>query len=86
MLLKVSAGIWERKAKLSVGQNTNILQQTKRLQEEIVNFFVKRVIAKAGIPPSISEEAVHRVLQKKADLKWSSEERNPDQKWLEIQT
>ena len=27
-----------------------ILQQTKRFQEEVENFFVKRVILKAGIP------------------------------------
>ena len=35
------------------------------------NFFVKKkVMVKAGIPPSISEEIVRKVLQK-TDLKWT---------------
>ena len=33
------------------------------MQEEIGNFFVKRVMVKAGIPLSINEESVPRVLQ-----------------------
>ena len=38
------------------------------------NFCVKRVMVKAGIPPSISEETVRRVLQK-AGLKWTRVQR-----------
>ena len=34
------------------------------------NFFVKRVMVKVGIPPSISEETVRRVSQK-TGLKWN---------------
>ena len=55
---QTSAEIWRRKAKLSVRQKRNILQQTKRLQEEIGKCFVKRVMVRAGIPPSISNETV----------------------------
>ena len=33
------------------------------------NPFVKKVLVKAGIPPSISKETVHRV-QRKTNLKW----------------
>ena len=54
--LQLSAAIWKRKAKLSFRQKRNILQQTKRLQEEIGNFFVKRVMVKAS--PSIGNETV----------------------------
>ena len=44
-------------------------------------------MVKAGIPPSISEETVGRVLQK-TDVKMdsSSEERNPDQRWPKTET
>ena len=42
-----------RLPKLSVWQKRNILRQTKRLQEEMGNFFVKWVMVKAGIPLSI---------------------------------
>ena len=38
------------------------------------NFCVKRVMVKAGIPPSISEKTVRRVLQK-AVLKWTRVQR-----------
>ena len=38
------------------------------------NFCVKRVMVKAGIPPSISEETVRRVLRK-AGLKWARVQR-----------
>ena len=58
-----------RPPKLSVQQKRNILRQTKLLQEETGNFCVKRVMVKAGIPPSISEETVRRALRK-AGLKW----------------
>ena len=51
-----------RRPKLSVRQKRNILRQTKLLQEEMGNFCLKRVMVKAGIPPSISEETVRRVL------------------------
>ena len=34
------------------------------------NFFVKKGMVKAGIPPSISEETVRKVMQK-TDLKWT---------------
>ena len=53
-----------RPPKLSVQQKRNILQQTKLLQEEMGNFCVKKVMVKAGIPPSISEKTVPRVFQK----------------------
>ena len=53
-----------RPPKLSVCEKRNILRQNKRLQEDMGNFCVKRVIVKAGIPPSICEETVCRVLQK----------------------
>ena len=43
---------------------------SKVLQEEVGNFSVKRVMVRAGIPPSISKATVHRVM-KKAGLKWS---------------
>ena len=59
-----------RPPKLSVRQKRNILRQTKLLKEEMGNFCVKRVMVKAGIPPSISEEEFRRVLQK-AGLKWA---------------
>ena len=59
-----------RPPKPSVRQKRNILRQTKLLQEEMGNFCVKRVMVKAGIPPSISEETVRRVLRK-AGLKWA---------------
>ena len=63
-----------RPPKLSVRQKRNILRQTKLLQEEMGNFCVKRVMVKAGIPPSISEETVRRVLRK-AGLKWARVQR-----------
>ena len=47
-----------RPPKLPVQQKRNILRQTRRLQEEMGNFFVKRVMVEACIPPSISEETV----------------------------
>ena len=56
--------------KPSVRQKRNILRRTKLLQEEMGNFCLKRVIVKVGIPPSISEETVCRVLRK-AGLKWT---------------
>ena len=80
-----SAGIWkriletwklrknnhERPSKLSVSQKRNIFRQTKRLQQEMGNFPVKkRVLVNAGIPPFISEETVRKVLQK-TDVKWT---------------
>ena len=60
----------QRPPKLSVPQKKrNILRQTKRLQEEMGNFFVKkRVLVKASIPSSFSEETVRRILRK-IDLK-----------------
>ena len=63
-----------RPPKLSVPQKRNILRQTKLLQEEMGNFCVKRAMVKAGIPPSISEETVQRVLRK-AGLKWACVQR-----------
>ena len=45
-------------------------------------------MVKVDIPPSISKEAVLRVLQKtdKAEMDSYSEERNPDKRLLEIET
>ena len=45
-------------------------------------------MVKVDIPPSISKEAVLRVLQKtdKPEMDSYSEERNPDKKLLEIET
>ena len=59
-----------RPTKLSDRQKRNILRQAKVLQEEVGNFSVKRVMVRAGIPPSISTATVRRVM-KKAGLKWS---------------
>ena len=59
-----------RPTKLSDKQKRNILCQAKVLLEEVGNLSVKRVMVKAGIPPSISTATVRRVL-KKAGLKWS---------------
>ena len=44
-------------------------------------------MVKAGIPPSISKETVPRVLRKteQPEIDSFSEERNPDQKWPEIE-
>ena len=53
----------KKETKLPVQQISDILQQTKHLQEEIGNFFVKRVMVKTGIPPFISEKTVRRFLQ-----------------------
>ena len=63
-----------RTPELSARQKRNILRQTKLLQEEMRNFCVKRVMVKAGIPPSISEETVRGVLRK-AGLKWACVQR-----------
>ena len=68
-----------RPPKLSVQRKRNVLRQTKLLQEEMGKFCIKRVMVKAGIPPSISGETVRRVLRK-VGLGSCSEERNPDQK------
>ena len=45
-------------------------------------------MVKAGIPPSISKETVRRVLRKTDQPEMDSflEEKNPDQKWPEIET
>ena len=51
-----------RPPKLPFRQKRNILKQSKLLQEEMGNVCVKRVMVKAGIPPSISEETICRVL------------------------
>ena len=59
-----------RPAKLSDRQKRNILRQAKVLQEEVGKFSVKRVMVRAGIPPSISTSTVRKVM-KKAGLKWS---------------
>ena len=58
-----TAGKWKRKAKLSVWWKRNILQQAKCLQEEIEKLYIKIVMVKADIPPSIIEKTVRRVLQ-----------------------
>ena len=39
----------QRSPKLFVRQRRNILRQTKLLQEDMGNFYVKRVMVKAGI-------------------------------------
>ena len=50
-------------------------------------FFVKKkVMVKAGIPQSISEETVGRVLQKTDEMDSFSEEKNPDQIWPGTET
>ena len=59
-----------RPANLSDRQKRNILRQAKVLQEEVGNFSVKRIMVRAGIPPSISTAIVRRVM-KNAGLKWS---------------
>ena len=56
----------QRPPKLFVRQRRNILRQTKLLQEDMENFYVKRVMVKAGISSSISEETVRCVLRKTA--------------------
>ena len=62
-----------RPPKLFVWQK-NLLRQAKLLQEEIGFFCVKRVMVKAGISPSISEDTVRRVFRK-AGLKWARVQR-----------
>ena len=59
-----------RPATLSDRQKRNILRQAKVLQEEVGNFSLKRVMVRAGIPPSISTATVRRVMRK-TGLKWS---------------
>ena len=73
--------------KLSVRQKRNISWQTKCLREEMGTFFAEKVMVKASILLSISEETVRRV-QKKKRIEMDSflEGRNPDQKWPEIKT
>ena len=56
-------------AKLYYRQKRNILRQAKVHQEEVENFSVKKIMVKAGIPPSISTATVCSVLRK-AVLKW----------------
>ena len=51
-------------------QKRNNLRQAKVHQEEVGNFTVKRVIARAGITPSISTATVRKVMRK-AGFKWS---------------
>ena len=48
----------------------------------------KRVIVKADIATSISKETIRRVMQKteQPEMNLFSVERNPDQKWPEIET
>ena len=50
-------------------QKRNNLRQAKVHQEEVENFSVKKIMVKAGIPPSISTATVCSVLRK-AVLKW----------------
>ena len=49
--------------KLSDRQERNILRKAKVLQE-VRNFSVKRVMVRAGIPPSISTVTVRRIMRK----------------------
>ena len=63
-----------RPPKLSVRQKRNILRQTKLLQEELGNFWVKKVMVKPGISSSISEMTVRRFLRKDG-LKWARVQR-----------
>ena len=58
-----------RPTKLSDRQKRNIFRQAKVLQEEVGNFSMKRVMVRAGIPPSISTATVRRVM-KKTGFKW----------------
>ena len=57
-----SAGIWKRKAKHCLTEE-KYLTTNQSLARRVFYFFVKRVVVKVGIPPSISEETVRRVLQ-----------------------
>ena len=57
-----------RSPKLSVRQKRNIIRHTKILQEEIGIFCVKSIKVRDGIPRSVSDETVCRVL-KKAGIK-----------------
>ena len=59
-----------RPIKFSDRQKRNILHQAKVHQEEVGNFTVKRVIARAGITPSISTATVCK-LMRMAGFKWS---------------
>ena len=72
-----------RPPKLSFRKKRNILQQTKHLFVRRDGKFLckKRVMVKAGIPPSISKETVLGVLRKTDQPKMDSfsEERNLDQ-------
>ena len=53
---------------------SKILRQAKVLQEEVGNFSGKRVMVRAGTPPSISTATVRRVMRK-AELKRSDAEK-----------
>ena len=58
-----------RPLELSVLQKRKIIRQTKIVQVEMGNFCAKRMKVRAGIPPSVSDEIVQRVL-KKAAMNW----------------
>ena len=58
-----------RPSKLSERQKRNILRQTTVLQKELGNFSIKRVMMRAGVPPTISAKTVGRVM-KKPGMKW----------------
>ena len=60
----------KRKDKTVFFPDEKYLTRNYYLREEIRNLFVKRVMVKAGIPPSIREELVRRFLQWKAELKF----------------
>ena len=65
----------KRKDKTVFFPDKKHLTRNYYLREEIRNLFVKRVIVKASIPPSIREELVRRFLQWKAGLKWTQVQR-----------
>ena len=70
-------------AKLSYRQKRNILRQAKVHQDEVGNLSVKRVMVRAGIPPSISTGTVRSVMRIKMEP--CSEKRSSDQKWSKLE-
>ena len=57
-----------------------MLRQTKCLQEDMENFCVKRVMVKAGNPPSINDDSLLSSAKGWPEMDSCAEEKNPDQK------
>ena len=69
-----------RPTKFSDRQKRKILRRAKVLQEEVRSSRVKRVIVRAGIPPSISIATVRRIMKGRIKMEPCSEKRGADKK------